>query len=147
VPRVFGRPEDPTMNSTMFRTMPLMFIPLVVFSLFALTIGDGWTTSGFLTFNLYSGAQWTFTYGDLFVLFSLLILFVEIVKSVNTEANEILNHGLSVMVALACVVLFVVGSAFGNTAFFLLTVMAFVDVIAGFVITIMTARRDFGGAH
>jgi hypothetical protein len=129
------------MNSTTFRTMPLMLIPLVVFSIFALTSGEAWTT------NLYSGAQWTFTYGDLFVLFSLLTLFVEIVKSVNTEANEILNHGLSVMVALACTVLFVVGSAYGNTAFFLLTVMTIVDVIAGFVITIMTARRDFGGAH
>jgi hypothetical protein len=135
------------MNSTMFRVMPLMLIPLVVFSFFALTIGDTWTTNVFLTFNMYSGATWTFTYGDLFVLFSLLILFVEILKSVNTESNEILNHGLSVMVALACTILFVVGSAYGNTAFFLLTVMAFVDVIAGFVITIMTARRDFGAAH
>lgn len=135
------------MNSSLFRIMPLMIFPVAVFSLLALSMGDGWTTTGFTTFSMYSGASWTMTYGDIFVLISLLVLFVEILKSVNTESNEILNHALSVMVAIVCTIMFVTGSAFGNTAFFLLTVMTFVDVIAGFVITIMTARRDFGGAH
>jgi hypothetical protein len=132
---------------TTFRIIPFMVFPLALFALFAAAFGETWTTNSFMTFSMYSGAQWTMTYGDLFTLGSLLVLFVEIVKSVNTESNEILNHGLSVLVALACTILFVTRSSFGNTAFFLLTVMTIVDVIAGFVITIRAARRDFGAAH
>jgi hypothetical protein len=79
-----------------------------------------------------------------FVFVALLVLFVEIVKSVNTGATEILNHGLSMLVAVACIILFVTTSAFTNSTFFLLTSMAFIDVVAGFVITIVAARRDFG---
>jgi len=32
----------------------------------------------------------------------------------------------------------------GDSTFLLLTIMAFIDVIAGFTITIAAARRDFG---
>lgn len=44
----------------------------------------------------------------------------------------------------ACTILFVTTFAFTNSTFFLLTAMVFIDVIAGFVVTIVAARRDFG---
>jgi hypothetical protein len=93
---------------------------------------------------MVSGAHWSISWGEFMVFFSLLILFVEIVKSVNTEAREIINHGLSMVIALVCIILFVTTSAFTNSAFFLLTTMTLIDVIAGFVITIIAARRDIG---
>ena len=82
--------------------------------------------------------------GDAMVFASLLVLFVEIVKSVNTGATEILNHGLSMLVAVGCIILFVTSPGFTNSTFFLLTTMTVIDVIAGFAITIVAARRDFG---
>lgn len=132
---------------SMFRILPLLVFPLMFFAFLAATAGDAWTANVFMTFNMYSGAQWTITSGDVFVLISLLVLFVEIVKSVNTQANEVINHGLSMLVALVCVILFATSAGYANTPFFLLTVMTIVDVLAGFAITIVSARRDFGTAH
>lgn len=126
------------------RVVPLLVFPLVVFMFMALGLGAGWTTLTFFETDMFSGAHWAVSFGDIFVFVSLLVLFVEIVKSVSTGATEILNHGLSMVVALACTILFVTGAAFTNSPFFLLTTMAFIDVIAGFVITIVAARRDFG---
>lgn len=126
------------------RVVPLLAFPLVVFILFALALGTGWTSSTFFEVNMFSGVRWTVSSGDVFVFLTLLVLFVEIVKSVNTGATEILNHGLSMLVAVACTILFVTTSAFTNSTFFLLTSMSFIDVVAGFVITIVAARRDFG---
>lgn len=126
------------------RVVPLLAFPLAVFALCALAFGAGWTASTFFEADMFSGAHWTVSFGDVFVLIALLILFVEIVKSVNTGATEILNHGLSMLVAVTCIVLFVTSSAFTNSTFFLLTAMSFIDVVAGFIITIVAARRDFG---
>jgi hypothetical protein len=126
------------------RVVPLLVFPLVVFILCALALGAGWTGSTFLEADMFSGVRWVVSSGDVFVFLTLLVLFVEIVKSVNTGATEILNHGLSMLVAVACTILFVTTSAFTNSTFFLLTSMSFIDVVAGFVITIVAARRDFG---
>lgn len=127
------------------RVTPLLVFPLALFMLCAvLSPGGGWTTAVAFTLGMFSGASWAVSYGDMFVFASLLVLFVEIVKSVNTDARAILNHGLSTLLALVSVVLFVTWARFTNSTFFMLLAMMLVDVIAGFVITIISARRDFG---
>jgi hypothetical protein len=40
--------------------------------------------------------------------------------------------------------LFITTASFTNSAFFMLITMMLIDVIAGFAITIVAARRDFG---
>lgn len=126
-----------------FRIFPLLVLPLAYFAMVS-TGSDGWTTEAYMIFNMYSGATWTITNGEVFVLVCLVLLFVEIVKSVNTRSSEIINHGLSMLVAMGCAILFATQPNYANSAFFLLTAMAIVDVIAGFAISIVTARRDFG---
>lgn len=128
----------------MLRVVPLMAFPLFLFVLCASALGEGWTDGVAVSLNMVSGALWQLTYGDMFVIGSLLVLFVEIVKSAQTDARSILNHGLSTLMTLLCVVLFVTASSFTNSTFFILIVMMLIDVIAGFVITIVSARRDFG---
>jgi hypothetical protein len=125
------------------RVMPLMALPLAVFVLCATASGD-WTTGVAFAPAMMSGVQWQVSYGDIFVFGSLIVLFVEIMNAVNTDARSILNHGLSTLVALVCVVLFVTTASFTNSTFFMLITMMLIDVIAGFVITIVSARRDFG---
>lgn len=127
------------------RLLPLLALPLAVFVLFALVQHDGsWTDGIAFAPSLMSGAHWQVHYGDIFVFFSLLVLFLEIVNSVNTDSRSIINHGLSALVALICIVLFITTATFGNSAFFMLITMMLIDTIAGFVITIVAARRDFG---
>lgn len=126
------------------RVMPLMVFPLTLFILCAVALGGSWTVSTFFEADMFSGQHWIVSAGDAFLLVSLLVLFVEVVKAVNTEATEILNHGLSMLVAVLCTVLFVTTSIFTNSTFFIFTSMAYFDVAAGFIITIVAARRDIG---
>ncbi len=129
----------------MLRLMPLMAVPLAIFVLFA-TAQQGWTAGIAFAPAMMSGVLWQVTYGDIFVFGSLIVLFVEIVNSVNTDSRSIINHGLSALVVLVCIVLFVTTAAFTNSTFFMLITMMLIDVIAGFAITIVAARRDFGAS-
>ncbi len=127
------------------RLLPLMALPLAVFMLFAAAQQSGsWTEAIAFAPAMTSGVLWQVHYGDLFVFGSLIILFVEIVNSVNTDSRSIINHALSSLLALICVVLFITTASFTNSAFFMLITMMLIDVIAGFIITIVAARRDFG---
>ena len=133
---------------TTLRIVPLLVLPLIFFAIVATgSGGNDWTLVVPFTWNMFSGVQWGASYGDFFVLASLAILFLEIVKSVNTGAKEIINHILSTLVLIACILLFVVVPQFTNSAFLVLTGMAFIDVVAGFIITIVAARRDIGTGH
>ncbi len=97
--------------------------------------------------KLPSGAFWKPTWGDLVVLTGLITLYIEIFKSTRTSSISIVDHTLSTIVFVAFLVSWMVfpwtiGEK-SNSTFLLLTVMAFIDVIAGFTITIAAARRDF----
>ena len=97
--------------------------------------------------RLPSGAFWKPTWGDLVVLLGLVILYIEIFKATRTSSISIIDHTLSTMVFVAFLVSWMIfpwtiGEK-SNSTFLLLTVMSFIDVIAGFTITIAAARRDF----
>ena len=97
--------------------------------------------------RLPSGAIWKPTWGDFAILLGLITLYIEIFKSTRTSSISIVDHTLSTIVFVAFLVSWMVfpwtiGEK-SNSTFLLLTVMSFIDVIAGFTITIAAARRDF----
>jgi len=97
--------------------------------------------------RLPSGAFWRPTWGDLVVLLGLITLYIEIFKATRTSSISIVDHTLSTIVFVAFLVSWMIfpwtiGEK-SNSTFLLLTVMSFIDVIAGFTITIAAARRDF----
>ncbi len=97
--------------------------------------------------ELPSGAFWKPTWGDIVVIVGLITLYIEIFKSTRTSSISIVDHTLSTIVFVAFLVSWMVfpwtiGEK-SNSTFLLLTVMTFIDVIAGFTITIAAARRDF----
>jgi len=97
--------------------------------------------------ELPSGAFWKPTWGDLVVIVGLITLYIEIFKATRTSSISIVDHTLSTIVFVAFLVSWMVfpwtiGDK-SNSTFLLLTVMTFIDVIAGFTITIAAARRDF----
>ena len=70
------------------------------------------------------------------------MLFVELIKATHTGTSAIINHGLSLILFIVCLVEFLLAPAFATSVFFLLTLMVLLDVLAGFIVTIIAARRD-----
>ena len=105
-------------------------------------------TSEIFSLPMLSGARWTFTIGELIMLVTLLLLFIEIVKSTYTSTSSLLDHGLSMLVFVACLIEFLTVPQAATSLFFLIMMAALIDVIAGYTIGIRVARRDltFGGA-
>jgi hypothetical protein len=103
-------------------------------------------THPIFTVGMFSGDAWGVSFADVFMGLSLLLLFVEIVKATRTDAMSIVNHGLSMLLCVICIIQFVTMKGFSNSVFFLLTLMTILDVVAGFTITIVAAKRDFGAS-
>jgi hypothetical protein len=95
------------------------------------------------TVTLISGAVWSIDVGDIIVFSGLVLLFLELISSTQTNASTIINHALSMLVLLVALVEFIVLPEFGNSTFFALVLLALFDVVAGFTVTITAARRDF----
>jgi hypothetical protein len=109
------------------------------------TVDQGLDAAVF-SIGMFSGDTWHVSFGDVFLALSLLLLFIEIVKSTRTDSTSIINHGLSMLVAMTCIIQFVINQGFSNSVFFLLTLMTLLDVVAGFTVTIVAAKRDFGSS-
>lgn len=131
---------------SMFSIFPKLIIPMVIYAIIAF-IGGADTVAARLADPLFeigmmSGATWGLTPGDLILMLALLFLFVEMVKSSDTGTASIINHGMSMLVFVIGLVLFLLVGQFATSVFFLLVLMALLDTVAGFIVTIVAARRD-----
>lgn len=127
---------------------PLLLFSLGLYNLLA--FGGGLAGQGDVAAMLNEGfgvtmpsnTVWHFNYADIFVAFSLCLLFVEMVKATRTGRGEILNHAFSTLVFVGALVEFLLLKGFATSAFFLLVAMTLFDVVAGYTISIVSARRD-----
>jgi hypothetical protein len=151
-----------------FNVFPLILIPVLIYNIWAF----GSTAAGVTSANLrqhltesmftvpmasqeasaavagaMSAVQWAVTFGDLLILLSLGLLFIELLKSTSTGTAAIFNHALSMLVFIICLVEFLLHPAFATSVFFLIMIMSLLDVLAGVVVTIVSARRDVDFAH
>lgn len=126
----------------MFAIIPLLLLLLIAYNVVVFITGPDLGTSLF-SLDMVSGASWTFSMSDLFLVFGLLLLFVEIVRATSTSQTSIINHGLSMLVFVLCIIEFIIVPEAATSTFFFITMLALVDVVAGFSVTITTARRDF----
>lgn len=92
--------------------------------------------------NLPSGQLWEPNIAVMIILLGLVALFIELFKSTRTSSVSILDHILSTFVLVGFMVSWMIFDWAGNSVFLILTIMSFLDVIAGFTITIASARRD-----
>lgn len=92
---------------------------------------------------LASGANLTLRAGDFFTLAGLVALFFEMLKAARAGRGTIADHMLSTAVFVVALVCFLLLDFCGTATFFLLTVMALIDVVAGFSISIFSVRRDW----
>ena len=128
----------------MFRAIPLLVVPLAIYNLMMLSGEVHPPLSGHLfSVDLLSGAVWSFSVHDAFVVGGVLVLYFEIFKSTGTGMASVLDHTLSMLVFIVYLVEFLVVGACGTSTFFALSLMSLLDVIAGFTVSIVAARRDF----
>jgi hypothetical protein len=131
----------------MLRAFPKMLIAVLVYN--ALIFGGGAmgrTADTLLAQNIpvtvVSGDVWKISLGDGLVALALVLLFIEIIKATRTSRREILNHALSTLTLMGAVAEFLVVKGFGTSTFFLIALMCLFDVVAGYTVSIVTARRD-----
>ena len=133
----------------MLAALPLMALPVVAYNLLALALGGLRATDAaqrlaaqIAAVPMASRAAWPVSLGDLFVAGSLVVLFVELLKAANSRHLALVNHSLSIVLFIACLIEFLVLPAFATSTFFLITLMVFLDVLAGFVIAFVAERRE-----
>lgn len=135
----------------MLRSFPLLLLAVILYNLLAAVHGfDATGTDLVLTYHvpvkMFSGQIWQFSVSDLVVIIGLGLLFVEVVKATRTTAIEVINHALSMLVFIVALVEFITLPAFATSSFFFLVLMALFDIVAGFTISIVAAKRDLGVA-
>ncbi len=133
------------------RSLPLLILAFLLYNIVVVFGGSGNATETLrsVIFELPSirggsGATWSFTWGDLLLLITMLLLFVEILKATYTSTASLIDHGFSMLVFIACLIEFLLVDAAYTSVFFLIMVAALIDVVAGYTIGIRVARRDIG---
>ena len=134
----------------MFAAFPLLVLPVLLYNLVLLSMKGGLGTGDsaaqmgqtLFTIHMTSGGAWPVSLGDLLLGASLVVMFVELLKSTNSRNVAIINHSLSMILFVACLVEFLLLKGFATSVFFLITLMVLLDVLAGFIVTIVSARRD-----
>ena len=143
----------------MLIAIPLLVVPVVIYNLVILLGGSApdavlgpaaVLSEVLLRVPMTSGAVWSISVGDLILFLSLILLFVDLLKSTSSQRVAIVNHALSLVVFVVCLVEFLLIRGFATSTFFLILTMVMLDVLAGFIVTIISSRKDLdfgGGGH
>ena len=134
----------------MFAAIPLLLLPVIIYNVVVLFMDGSFHTktaaAGFnqpmLWIPMSSGTTWQVTGGDFLLVAALVVLFVEMLKSTDNGHIAVINHSLSMILFIGCLVEFLLFPAFATSTFFLVTVMVLLDVLAGFIVTIAASRRE-----
>jgi len=112
----------------MFAAFPLLALPVLVYNLFLLTLEGGLRTTEaevrltepLFTVGMASGGAWNVTLGDLMIAGALVVLFVELLKSTTSHKTAIVNHSLSMVLFVVCLVEFLLLQGFATSTFVIL---------------------------
>ncbi|MCB1381361.1 MAG: hypothetical protein KDJ73_00170 [Notoacmeibacter sp.] len=129
----------------MIGLIPLLVIPFILYNLGLAGMfgvpGDPFSGIVF-AMTMMSGGQFALTTGGLVVLSALVLLFFEIMKSTRTSNASVVDHLLSTFVFVAYLVEFLLVRGAATQIFFTLMIIALIDVLAGFSVSIRSAGRD-----
>ena len=121
---------------------PLLLIPFAIYNIIVfLTPGVGWTAP-VTTVHMMSGEDWVLTWEDILLALAILLLAVEIAKSTRIGIRTIIDHMLAMLVFIAMLVEFLLVQKAGTSTFFLLMMIALVDVLVGFIVSVRTSQHQ-----
>jgi hypothetical protein len=128
------------------RVIPLIIVSFIAYNVIVLLGGDAAADDilrkPLFSLPMVSGERWIFSWGDLIIFLTMIMLFIELIKSTYTSSLQMVDHGLSMLVFIACLVEFLLVKKATSSVFFFILTAALVDVVAGALIGIRTARRD-----
>ena len=121
---------------------PLLVIPFAIYNIIAfLTPSVSWTAP-VATIRMMSGQDWVLTWEDLLIALAILLLAVEIMRATRMGMRTIVNHILGMALFIVMLLEFLLVREAGRSTFFLLTMIALVEVLAGFIVSIRSSQRQ-----
>lgn len=129
------------MGQGFIRAMPFLGIAVAVYLVGVMAMGVPLDRE-LAAFALPSGAVLRVLFADLILALALVLFFIELLVSTRPTRSSLVNHGLSMALFVLCGVLFLLVVACGSATFFLITLLTLIDVVSGYSISIITARRD-----
>ena len=135
----------------MLAAFPLLVLPVALYNLLMLTISGGFAgaagarlSTPLINLHMVSRTAWPISLGDILLTGSLLILFAELLKSAGSRRIALINQSMSGLLFVVCLVEFLLFPAFATSTFFLISLMVLLDLAAGFIVTLVAARREAG---
>lgn len=120
---------------------PFLALALIAYNVFAFSSGLDLQADMFV-YDMMSGATFALSSGDVLILVSLGLLFLEVIKAASIGTATILDHILSTGVFIIGLIEFLLVKQAGTAVFLILVVMCLIDVVAGYSVSIRSARRD-----
>lgn len=130
------------------KAIPLLTLALILYNIVVLFTGSG-ASDDILSGEIFhltmaSGGVWKFTVGHLIVFLGLVLLGIEVIKATYTRGSGLADQAFSMIIFVIFIIEFLLIEKAATSVFFLLTIMSLIDIIAGSIIGIRTARRDIG---
>ncbi|HEV7318491.1 MAG TPA: hypothetical protein VGO04_07770 [Ensifer sp.] len=128
----------------MLAAIPLLILPFALYNLAMIGMfgGTAGLNAEMLSLSMLSGATWTMRFSDLLIVVALMLLFVELLKATRTSSRALMDHLLSMVLFIAFLVEFLLLAPAATQLFFILMTISFIDVIAGFAVSMRSAGRD-----
>ncbi|CAN7228646.1 hypothetical protein LJR010_000762 [Ensifer adhaerens] len=128
----------------MLAAIPLLILPFAIYNLAMIGMLGGLAglNADMVSLSMLSGATWTMRFGDLLIVGALLLLFVELLKATRTSSRALMDHLLSMILFIVFLIEFLLLAPAATQLFFILMTISFIDVIAGFAVSMRSAGRD-----
>ncbi|ANK74219.1 hypothetical protein ACI2KT_18005 [Ensifer adhaerens] len=128
----------------MLAAIPLLILPFAIYNLAMIGMFGGLAglNADMVSLSMLSGATWTMRFGDLLIVGALLLLFVELLKATRTSSRALMDHLLSMILFIVFLIEFLLLAPAATQLFFILMTISFIDVIAGFAVSMRSAGRD-----
>ena len=123
---------------------PLLLIPFAIYNIVAFIFamaGEFWTSPA-TTVHMMSGVDWVLTWEDILLAVSIFLLWIELIKSTRIGMRGVMDHILSMALFIIMLVEFLLVQQAGTSTFFLLMIIALVDVLAGFIVGMRSSQRQ-----
>jgi hypothetical protein len=120
---------------------PLLLIPVALYNIIVFLMPSVSFSDALVKVPLISGAQWSVTLADVLLALGILMLLLEVIKGARPGAKYLMDHLLSLIIFACAAAEFVMWPRFGNSTYFLLTLLTLADFLAG---TALHVRRGRG---
>jgi hypothetical protein len=131
----------------MLFNIPFTLAPLIVYNMIGLGLfGEyrpGIWKSEIFSVVMLSDGVFVLELGHLMIIAGLIFLFIELIKATRSTIPSIYDHGFSLVVFMIYLIEFIAIRFCAEPTFFILMLMALIDVLAGFTIALRAARRDY----